>query len=102
MTAAIETGCRVGELLSLQWQQVRFDLNEIHLRARETKARRRRDLPMSQRLRGLLEMRQLDAAGRRFPPSAYVFGDATGVRIKSVKTAWETARLRAHLRTSDL
>jgi integrase len=96
MTAAIETGCRVGELLSLQWQQVRFDLNEIHLRAKETKARRRRDLPMSRRLRGLLEMRQLDAAGRRFPPSAYVFGDATGARIKSVKTAWETARLRAH------
>jgi integrase len=96
MTAALETSCRVGELLALQWQQVRFDLNEIHLRAKETKARRRRDLPMSQRLRGLLEMRQLDAAGQRFPPRAYVFGDATGARIKSVKTAWETTRLRAY------
>ena len=49
MTAAIETGCRVGELLSLQWQQVRFDLNEIHFRAKDTKARRARNLPMSQR-----------------------------------------------------
>ena len=58
MTAAIETGCRVGELLSLQWQQVRFDLNEIHFLAKNTKARRARNLPMSQRLRSLLEMRR--------------------------------------------
>jgi hypothetical protein len=34
MTAAIETGCRIGELLSLQRWQVRFDLNEIHFRAK--------------------------------------------------------------------
>jgi integrase len=97
MTAAIETGCRIGELLSLRWQQVRFDLNEIHLRAKDTKAQRARDLPMSQRFRALLEMRRVDRDGREWPASSYVFGDdATGERIKSVKTAWETARLRAY------
>jgi hypothetical protein len=51
---------------------------------------------MSQRLRALLEMRQLDPAGRRFPATAYVFGSETGERVKSVKTAWETARLKAY------
>jgi integrase len=97
MVAAIETTCRVGELLSLTWQQVRFDLNEIHLRAEDTKARRKRHLPMSQRLSALLEMRRLDPEGQPWPPTAYVFGDeATGERVKSVKTAWETARLKAH------
>jgi integrase len=38
ITATLETGRRVGELLSLQWWQVRFDLNEIHLPASKTKS----------------------------------------------------------------
>ena len=67
LTAALETGCRIGELLSLQWAQVRFDLNEIHLPAKKTKALRRRDLPMSQRLRALLEMRRTTRRASRIP-----------------------------------
>lgn len=96
LTAALETGCRIGELLSLQWRQVRFDLNEIHLRAVNTKARRARHLPMSHRLRAVIEMRRHDQNGREYPGTAFVFGDETGARIKSVKTAWENARLKAH------
>ncbi len=96
MTAAIETGCRVGELLALRWQQVRFDLNEIHLRAVDTKARRPRILPMSQRLRALLEMRRTDPAGQAHGADAYVFGNEAGEQVKSVKIAWENCRLKAH------
>jgi integrase len=96
ITAALETGCRIGELLSLQWRQVRWDLNEVHLPAAKTKARRPRALPMSQRLRALLDMRRHDPAGREFPPEAFVFGDETGGRVKSVKTAWENLLLRSH------
>jgi len=96
VTAALETGCRVGELLSLQWWQVRFDLNEIHLPAKKTKALRRRDLPMSQRLKALLEMRRTDSDGQDYKAQDYVFGDQTGARVKSVKTAWENAVLKAH------
>jgi integrase len=40
--------------------------------------------------------RPVASAGKPFPSLAYVFGDATGRRIKSVKTAFETARLKAH------
>jgi integrase len=94
--AALETGCRVGELLSLQWHQVRFDLNEIHLPGAKTKARRQRDIPMSQRLRAMLEMRRQDPDGQAHPPKAYVFGDDTGARVRSVKTAWANAVLKAH------
>jgi len=96
ITAALETGCRVGELLSLQWWQVRFDLNEIHLPASKTKALRKREIPMSQRLRGLLEMRRTDPEGEDYPADTFVFGDVSGARVKSVKTAWENAVLKAH------
>ena len=95
ITAALETGCRVGELLSLQWHQVRWDLNEIHLPSAKTKARRPRDLPMSQRLRAVLEMRRHSPAGGEYPADAYVFGDPTGARVKSVKTAWWAACRKA-------
>lgn len=96
IVAALETACRVGELLSLQWHQVRWDLNEIHLPAKKTKANRRRDLPMSQALRAVLEMRRHDPAGQEYPPEAYVFGDVSGGQVKSVKTAWANAVLKAH------
>lgn len=95
-TAALETACRKGELLMLQWRQVRFDLNEIHLPAKTTKARRPRYLPMSQRLRALLEMRRQDPEGQAYGQDKFVFGDVTGARIKSVKVAWANAVLKAN------
>jgi integrase len=102
IVAALETGCRIGELLSLQWHQVRFDLKEIHLAAKDTKARRARHLPMSQRLRSYLEMRRLDPKGQEWPATAYVFGDdATGTQVKSVKIAWENCRLKANGHTVE-
>ena len=57
---ALETVCRVGELLSLQWRAVRWAQNEIILPATKTKARRVRDVPISPRLHAVLEMRRLD------------------------------------------
>ena len=50
---------------------------------------------MSQRLQALLDMRRYDPAGRKFPPDAFVFGDDTGARVKSVKTAWENLLLHS-------
>jgi integrase len=97
VTAALETCCRVSELLKLQWKHVRFDLNEVRLPAANTKARRVRILPMSQRLRGLLEMRRHDPAGRVWGPEAFVFGNAVGECIHSVDTAWKAACRRAHI-----
>jgi integrase len=96
LVAALETACRIGELLSLQWRQVRWDLNEIHLPAKKTKALRRRDLPMSQTLQAVLQMRRHDPARHEYPPEAYVFGDIAGRRVKTVKTAWTNAVLKAH------
>jgi integrase len=96
IVAAVESGCRKGELLTLQWHQVRFDLNEIHLPAKKTKARRPRHLPISTRLKALLEMRRTDPAGKDSGPDKFVFGDVAGEQIKNIDTAWDNAVLKAH------
>lgn len=95
--AALETGCRKGELLSLQWSQVTFEPQAgIYLPAVKTKTRQDRWLPMSSRLRTVLEARRHDPNGDELPASAYVFGNEVGQAAKSFKRAWERALLVAH------
>lgn len=97
--AAIETGCRRGELLSLQWQQVRFTPRaELFLPAGKTKTKQDRRIPMSSVLRAILERRRLDPAGDVLPPDAYVFGDQIGRPVKSIKTGWKLICGRAGIR----
>ena len=95
VVAALETGCRRGELLSMQWHQVRWDQNLIFLPDDRTKTQTARVVPMSGRLKSVLEMRRTNPNGREFPPNAYVFGTATGDPIKSIKTAWKLTCQRA-------
>lgn len=94
IVAALETGCRLGELLSLQWSQVR---GELFLPAGKTKARKPRRVPVSPRLRAVLDGRRCDPAGDDMPADAYVFGDEVGGRRLSVKTAWNAACERAKI-----
>jgi integrase len=90
--AALETGCRLGELLSLQWDQVRGDL---FLPAGKTKAKKPRRVPVSTVLQGTLEARRNDPAGDPLPADAFVFGDEVGRRRWSIKTAWRLTCQRA-------
>jgi integrase len=78
--AAIETGCRRGELLSLRWADVNLPKRTLLVRAVVVGAKktdRARLLPVSTRLAG-----------------AHVFG-ALGEQLKDIKKAWETAVLRS-------
>ncbi len=101
IVAALETGCRKGELLSLQWHQVRFTPKaEIFLPAGKTKAKKDRRVPISTVLRQLLDARRCDPAGEPLPPEAYVFGDEIGRPRVSIKTAWGATVRRAKI--SDL
>jgi integrase len=97
ITAMLETCCRPGEMLSLQWHDVNLETRELTIRAEKAKTRRARRLPISSRLLAVLEMRRLDPSGKPFPPDAYVFGNRLGERIKSIRTAWENAREAAGL-----
>ncbi len=98
IVAALETGCRKGELLTLQWHQVRFTPRaEIFLPAQKTKAKKDRRVPISSALRTVLEQRRLDPAGEPLPAHAYVFGDELGRRRVSIKTAWKLTCQRAKI-----
>ncbi len=98
ITGALETGCRRGELLSLQWAHVRFSPRaELFLVAENTKTKHDRRVPMSTVLRAVLERRRVDPAGQVLPPDAYVFGDEIGRRRRSVQTAWEGVLRRAKI-----
>jgi len=97
ITAMLETCCRPGEILSLQWQDVDLETRELTIRAEKTKTRRARRLPISSRLLAVLDMRRLDPSGKPFPPDACVFGNRLGERVKSIRTAWENAREAAAL-----
>jgi integrase len=58
--------------------------------------RENRIIPISTRLRRVLEARRDSPAGVPFPPSAQVFGNEVGEPVGSVRRAWQTTVLRAH------
>ena len=97
LVALLDTAARLGEILSLQWRDVNLEKREMVVRAKKSKTRPSRMVPISARLMATLEMRKFDAAGELLPPDAYVFGDAVGGRVKSVRTAWKNACDRAGL-----
>lgn len=98
IVAALETGCRKGELLSMQWSQVRFSPRaELFLPAQKTKTKRDRRVPISSELAKVLTRRRTDPAGHLLAPEAFVFGDEIGRRRHSIKTAWRLTLKRAKI-----
>ena len=93
--AALERGCRVGELLDLRWRDIKWDANVLLLLADVTKPHRARDVPMSRRLRAVLEMRRHAPDGTLRGLDRYAFGNEVGDQAKSVRTAWENTCERA-------
>jgi len=100
LVAALSTGCRIGEILSLQWSQIRRDgkgeARWLLLPATKTKTGQPRVIPIGDRLRAELSMRQHAPDGREHGRTAYVFGDEVGGQVASVRRQWEDAALRAH------
>ena len=101
IVAALATGCRLGELLSLQWSQIRRDDKDearwIVLSAAKTKTSEARVIPISANLRAVLELRRHAPDGKEYGPSAYAFGNEAGERVTSIRTAWELTCKRASI-----
>lgn len=99
IVAALSTGCRLGELLSLQWSQIRRDEKGeprwIVLPPTKTKTAEGRTVPISARLKAELAMRLTGPDGQEHGPDAYVFGNECGERVVSIRTAWEHTCKRA-------
>jgi integrase len=97
IVAALDSGLRLGELLALQWRDLDLVRGVITLPASKAKTNRARPALVSKRLSALLEMRRDGPDGQRHPLDAYVFGDAIGRRLTTIKTAWTTATRKADL-----
>jgi site-specific recombinase XerD len=88
-----------GELLKLQWRDVSLTRRLITIQTAKAKTKTSRDIPISARLAGVLEMGKTDPMGKNFEADDYVFGDALGRPITDIKKAWETCVLKAHGQT---
>ncbi|MEQ1871183.1 MAG: site-specific integrase [Vicinamibacterales bacterium] len=95
VTAALESGCRKQELLSLQWSQVHWDRNELWLPGTKTKTKRPRRIPISEALHTVLLRRRHRSTGQPYEMTDYVFGHADGSRVWDIKTAWNASCRRA-------
>jgi integrase len=90
MQAGLETGCRIGELLQLTWADVKWQQNALVLPATITKTGEARDIPLTQKLRALLELRQYAPDGTELGSGAAVFGNEVGEPVKywRINQAW--------------
>jgi integrase len=92
LLAALETACRRGELLTLQWSQVKWPQAKkrgtLFLPAAKTKTTRDRWVPITKSLLAILEMRKHGPDGEELGADAYVFGNAVGEARKDFKNCW--------------
>lgn len=90
---ALNTGCRRGELLNLEWSRVDLERGCFLLEAHHTKGRRRRLVPLNA---GAIEALRTLAGWQkeRELQTPWVFGWERG-KITTFKTAWTSALKRA-------
>ena len=82
---SINTGIRRGELFSLRWKHVNFDLKQITITGTNAKSRKTRHIPLnSEALQTLVDWRSqcADKVG-------FVFTNHHGERFTDIKTAWK-------------
>jgi integrase len=92
--AALESGCRSGELLALTWADVKQDAKGrwyLDLRAETTKTNEPRKIPVSPRLVTVLAMRRHAPDGTEHEPDKFVFGNDVGEQFNTIKTSWTSA-----------
>lgn len=95
--AALETGCRKQELLSLQWGQVHWARNELFLPGTKTKTKRPRRIPISSALHDVLVRRRTGPTGVSYSSEDYVFGTVDRARVQDITTAWRATCRRASI-----
>jgi integrase len=79
-TALVETGCRPGELRTLQWSEVKE--RQFLVLAAKAKDREDRRIPIEPTLRAILDRRRKGPDANDLPEDAYAFGTETGEMIK--------------------
>lgn len=91
---ALNTGCRRGELLGLEWSRVDFTRRLLFLEGRHTKTGVRRTIPLNDgAFHALNELRAWD--NLHWPHSEWVFTSEAGGHIRWLKTAFRNSCKRA-------
>ena len=100
IVAALDSGMRRGELLNLQFGDIDWDRQLIHVRPEVAKSKKGRVVPIgTTRLRTLLHWLRMGPNDRPLDDDRLVFLRESGETVKSFRTAWERARRRAGLAT---
>lgn len=89
-------GMRNGEILSLEWWQVNFETNEIHLPDYKTKIRKERTFKMSDEVASRLRDRAAESKGGAVFPSPK--DPDVPVGRCGNKSAWTTCRKKSKVR----
>jgi integrase len=92
------TGCRVGELVGLQWTDIDLDGPEptFTIPAHLAKNRRHRTIPIYGDMVSVMR-RQKAERDEKYPALEWLFHDGTGKRLKTFAKAWASAHKRAGL-----
>jgi integrase len=92
IVGALETACRLGEMLKIQNRHVLWDTHQIIIPAEHAKDAESRRIPFEPKGRLALILKR-----RRFlGPKGYVFGAAGGEFQSTIRTAWESLVLLAN------
>lgn len=82
---AMNTGMRRGEILSLEWKDVDFSLQQILVRGSKAKSGHRRYIPMN-----AVAVDTMKAWFRQRPSKQYVFVGRNDKPLTEIKRSWET------------
>ena len=92
IVGALETACRLGEMLKIQNRHVLWDTHQIIIPAEHAKDAESRRIPFEPKGR----LAQILKRRRFLGPKGYVFGGSAGEYQGTIRTAWESLVLLAH------
>ena len=93
LICALQTGMRVGEILSLKWENVNLEKRQILIKAEYSKSGKGRILPINSTL--FSELRRLEGHPHGGDQFVFLYKSRP---VKSVKIAFTNARLRAGIK----
>lgn len=96
LVIAYHTGCRLGEVMSLQWPDINLTSAEIIIRAEHAKNKKHRVLPIYGDMTDALQ-RQRCERDEKYPSLVWVFHDGNGKQLRTFYKAWRSACDRAKL-----
>jgi integrase len=96
LVIAYHTGCRLGEVMSLEWSDVNLRSGEIVIRAENSKGKKHRTLPIYGEMAEALRHQKAER-DENYPQLEWVFHDGNGNRLRTFYKAWKSACERGKL-----